>query len=163
MLLATVEQLAARVGESIDTPEEVALAEAMLQYASDQALLYGNPGWIAATLPGVVRSVVIEAASRGYQHPAGFETERADSVNFTVHDEWLRSAEFTEHQVELVRRASRKSGRVRSLTASRPNSFRARSDSRGGLPWMRVPHIPEEDVPVEGRRDAFAFNSIEEG
>ena len=27
MLLATVEQLAARVGESIDTPEEVALAK----------------------------------------------------------------------------------------------------------------------------------------
>lgn len=163
MLLATVEQLAARVGESIDTPEEVALAEAMLRYASDQALLYGNPGWVEATLPGVVRSVVIEAASRGYQHPAGFETERADSVNFTVHEEWLRSAEFTDHQVELVRRASRKSGRVRSLTATRPNYFRARSDRQQWPSWMRVPHIPQEDVPVEGRLDAFAFNSIEEG
>lgn len=161
-LLATVEQLSARVGEPIATPAEVSLAEAMLQYASDQALIYGSANWSPETLPGVVRSVIIEAASRGYQHPAGYEMERADSVTFNVNEEWLRSAEFTDAQIDLVRKASARKGRSRSLSSSRGNRFVSRSERRCWPPFMRVPYCPDEDVPVAGRLDAFAFNASDE-
>lgn len=159
MFLATVEQVAARVGEPISSAEEVALAEAMIGYASEQALHYGNPNWVPETVPGVVREVVISAAVAGYQHPAGFESERADSVNFTVHAEWLRGAEFSDRQVRIVQQAGRKHGRVRSLQTSRGNRFVARSDE-SRFPWfMRVPHHPVEDVRWRADRlDAFAFD-----
>lgn len=157
-LLASVEMVAARVGEPISEDWEISLAEAMLEYASSQALFYGDSTWIAETVPGVVRSIVVEAAARGYQHPAGFESERADSVNFTVNKDWLRSAELTDDQVAIVRRAAQKHGRVRSLSASRANRLVARSERRRGP--FRVPYCPEEDVPMTpfGRGDAFAFN-----
>ena len=158
MLLATVEQLAARVGEPVELPEEVALAEAMIEYASEQALHYGRPSWTAETLPGVVRQVVISAAAAGYQHPAGFESERADSVNFTVHEEWLRGAEFTDRQVKIVQQAARTHGRVRSMQTSRSNRFVSRSDERRHPWFMKVPYVPSEDVPWPNRLDAFAFN-----
>lgn len=158
MLLATVEQVAARVGEPITSPEEVALAEAMIEYASEQALHYGNPNWVPETVPGVVRQVVISAAATGYQHPAGFESERADSVNFTVHDEWLRGAEFSDRQVKIVQQAGRKHGRVRSLQTSRGNRFVSRSGEKRHPWFMKVPYVPSEDVPWPGRLDAFAFN-----
>jgi len=158
VLLATVEQVAARVGESIEAEDEVALAEAMIEYASEQALHYGRASWTAESVPGVVRQVVISAAAAGYQHPAGFESERADSVSFQVNADWLRGAEFTDRQVQIVQQAARTHGRVRSLQTSRGNRFVARSDG-GRRPWfMKVPHVPEEDVPVVGRLDAFAFN-----
>lgn len=158
-MLATVEQVAGRVGEPITSPEEVALAEAMIEYASEQALFYGDPRWQEATLPGVVRTIIIEAAATGYMHPSGLSTERADSVNFTVHDDWLKGAEFSEQQVEIVRRAGRRRGRTRSLSTRRSNRFVSRADA-DRHPWfMKVPHAPSEDVAWRSDRlDAFAFN-----
>lgn len=163
-LLASVDQLAARVGEPIVSEAEIALATAMLEYASEQALLYGKPTWIADTVPGLVRSIVLEAAARGYMHPAGFEMERADSVTFNVDAEWLRSAEFSDAQIANVKSIAARKGRVRSLSASRPNSYRARSD-HGDRRWphfMSVPYVPEEEVAWPNRLDAFSFNSIED-
>lgn len=157
-LLATVEQLAARVGEPIETPAEIALAETMLEYASNQVLLHGSASWAPETLPGLVRSIVIEAAGRGYQHPAGLQMERADSVTFNVDEEWLRSAELTDAQIKLVRRAATKRGTVRSLSTSRSNRLVARSD-RGARGWSayKVPTCPCEEVPIGGRGSGIPF------
>lgn len=158
-MLATVEQVAGRVGEPITSPEEVALAEAMIEYASEQALFYGDSRWQEATLPGVVRTIIIEAAATGYMHPSGFETERADSVNFTVHEDWLKGAEFSDQQVDMVKRAGSRRGRTRSLSTRRSNRFVARSDERNHPWFMSVPYRPEEDVRWRADRlDAFAFN-----
>lgn len=99
--LATVDQVAARVGELIEDDNDVLLAEACLEEASALVRFYGSSQWPdPLTAHPMAVAITIAAAARAYQNPAGFVLERADmaqlrrAANFTVGTE-LTVSEIT--------------------------------------------------------------------
>lgn len=84
--LATVEQLAARLGETLtpETPDYVR-AEAAIEDVSERARsIAGQPTWSAGTAPAAVRAVVIAAARRIYTNPDRYLSNMAGTFQATV-------------------------------------------------------------------------------
>ena len=113
--LATVDQVAARLGESIEAPEEIELAEACLEEASNLVKFYAQqPLWTAATAPAVAVTITVAAAARAVLNPSGFDMERGDMVTFNRSKEYTSGASLTPSEITIIKALGR-AGNVRSV------------------------------------------------
>ena len=128
--LGTVARVAARVGESITTPEEIALATEMLEEASAQVRLYGLPWVDPATAPAIAVTTAIAAAGRGYQNPGGLKMERGDAVSIDVDIDYRKGAALTAGEIKMIQMAANQRGRITSIPLTNPERFIAASDYR---------------------------------
>ena len=119
--LASVEDLAERVGEPINTPEDIAMANRMLRYASSQARQAGSLGWTAAFAPDVVVDVVLEAAARGFLNPSGLQMERGDMLSLQRDRDFAKAARLTKEELALIRGSFYGGGGLSSIVLSRPD------------------------------------------
>jgi hypothetical protein len=136
--LATVGQVAARIGEPITTAEDVQLAAAVLNEASEQIRHYAQqPYWTAETAPAVAVTICVAAAARGFLNPSGFDMERGDMVTFNRSKEYVSGANLTAQEITIVKALGR-TGNVRSVSlhsCDRPEPrSRTMAEDRGYAP-----------------------------
>jgi len=113
--LASVAMVAARIGEPIETVDDVKLAEAVLDHASNLIRFYADqPGWTAQNAPAMAVSICVEAAHRGFLNPSGFDMERGDMVTFNRAEAYVSGAELTKTEITIVKALGR-TGNVRSV------------------------------------------------
>ncbi|PRB44334.1 hypothetical protein CQ020_03755 [Arthrobacter sp. MYb23] len=135
--LGTVARVAARVGEPITDPLDVALAVEMLEEASAQVRLYGLPWVDPETAPAIAVTTAIAAAARGYQNPSGLKLERGDAVSLDIDVDYRKGAALTAGEIKMIQMAANTRGRVTSIPLTNPDRFIATSDYRrypGGSP-----------------------------
>lgn len=130
--LGTVARVAARVGESITTETEIALAMEMLEEASAQVRLYGLPWTDPETAPAIAVTTAIAAAARGYQNPGGLKMERGDAVSIDVDIDYRKGATLTAGEIKMIQMVANQRGRVTSIPLTNPERFFATSDGRYG-------------------------------
>jgi hypothetical protein len=113
--LATVEQVAARLGEPIEEPDDIELAEACLEEASNLVRFYAQqPLWTASTAPAVAVTITVAAAARGVLNPSGFDSERGDMVTFNRGKDYASGASLTASEITIIKALGR-TGNVRSV------------------------------------------------
>lgn len=117
--LATVHDVAARIGEDISSAEDVALAEAVLNEASEWARFYGDPAWGTTTPPPLAVTIVVAAAARGYLNPSGYDMERGDMVTFNRATAYASGATLTAGEIAVLKKLARASG-IRSVGLVNP-------------------------------------------
>jgi hypothetical protein len=111
--LATVEQVAARTAETIESQDEMELADAMLLEASAWVRHHGGRLWpTMAEAPEVAVAITAAAASRGYMNPAGFDSERSDMSTFNRHPEYAAGTELTKSEIAMLKPFNRRAGLV---------------------------------------------------
>lgn len=116
--LATVAQIAARIGEPITEPDDVQLAMACLNEASEQIRHYAQqPYWTAETAPPVAVTIAVAAAARGVLNPSGFDMERGDMVTFNRSKDYVSGAALTAQEITIIKALGR-TGNVRSVGLS---------------------------------------------
>jgi hypothetical protein len=114
--LATVGQIAARIGEPITDADDVQLAAAVLTEASEQIRYYAQqPFWTAVTAPPVAVTICVAAAARGFLNPSGFDMERGDMVTFNRSKEYVSGANLTPQEITIIKALGR-TGNVRSVS-----------------------------------------------
>lgn len=114
--LATVGQVAARIGEPISSPEDVQLAASVLNEASEQIRFFAQqPYWTAETAPPVAVAIAVAAAARGFLNPSGFDSERGDMVTFNRTKEYVSGAALTAQEITIIKALGR-TGNVRSVS-----------------------------------------------
>jgi hypothetical protein len=128
--LATVDELRAMANEPIETAEDQAQALSILNKVSAKARHYGRESWTKWTVPDIVKAVVIDAASRGYENPAAWKNERGDMVNFERDAISSAGAKFTDEEVKQVREAARRGG-ITSVQLVRPDTVITATVSNG--------------------------------
>ena len=102
--LATPDRVANKIGEPIESLEELALAEEMLESASNWVRMYaGQPEWTAQTAPALAVTICIAAASRGYLNPAGYMEERADTAFVKRSAGWANEAKLFPDEIAALR------------------------------------------------------------
>lgn len=137
--LATVAQLAARVGEPISEPLDVALAESVLGEASENVRFYGRQSWpLASDAPPMAIAITVAAASRGYQNPAGFDMERGDMVTFNRGKNYTAGCELTAGEIAQLKTLGGGGG-IRSVPLYNPNTPVPRSRDNGPCDRGYVP------------------------
>ena len=113
--LASVAMVAARRCEPIETVDDVKLAEAVLDHASNLIRFFADqPGWTAQNAPAMAVSICVEAAHRGYLNPSGFDMERGDMVTFNRTEAYVSGADLTKSEITIVKALGR-TGNVRSV------------------------------------------------
>lgn len=108
--LATIERVAARAGEKIETPEEVALAQEMLEAASAEVRHHGRNWLTPEDAPAVAVTITVAAAARGYLNPGGLGSERADAMNFGRADDYTKGTELWPSEIRMLRPYSGRGG-----------------------------------------------------
>lgn len=114
--LATVGQVAARIGEPISSAEDVQLAASVLNEASEQIRFFAQqPFWTSETAPPVAVAICVAAAARGFLNPSGFDSERGDMVTFNRTKEYVSGAALTAQEITIIKALGR-TGNVRSAS-----------------------------------------------
>lgn len=136
--LATVGQVAARIGEPISSAEDVQLAASVLNEASEQIRFYAQqPYWTAETAPPVAVAICVAAAARGFLNPSGFDMERGDMVTFNRTKDYVSGAALTAQEITIIKALGR-TGNVRSVglaNSDRPvPRSRTMAEDRGYCP-----------------------------
>jgi hypothetical protein len=143
--LTTAEQVSARCGEPIELPEEISLAESMIEAASAMVRHYGRPWPVAAKAPAIARTIATAAAARGYMNPSGYTDERSDSVTLKRADMYAADVQLTPNEIRMLKEASG-AGSVQSVRIELgPDRFIPRSQQRIS-PFVR--RDPREGVPL---------------
>lgn len=120
--LATVERLAARIGEPIESDEDLLLANSVLIEASTWVRSYGCDWWTAENAPAVAVSFTVSAAARGYQNPGGFDSERAEVVTLGRADDYAKGTELTAAEIDAIQRAAgKRKGVAKAIRTRRPH------------------------------------------
>lgn len=140
--LATVQQIAGRIGEPITSDTDIALANEVLEEASFWVRHYGLSWPNPETAPPVAVRITVAAAARGFQNPGGLETERAEIVTLGRFKEYGMGCELTPAEIDALQSvAGKRRGRAVSLRATRPH-FNEKAASRtdrvpvkGGSPF----------------------------
>lgn len=127
--LAGITRLAARVGEPIETAEDIALAEEMLEAASAEVRFYGLDWLDEASAPAVAVNITLAAAARGFQNPAGYAKERSDAANLERSDAYSQGVELTASEQARLKTFTRR-GSTRTVQTTNPDRFVARNDVR---------------------------------
>lgn len=136
--LATVERLAARVGEPIASTEDIALAEEVLAEASALVRHYGRAWPDPSTAPAVATAITVAAAARGYLNPAGMQMERSDSATFNRHDEYASGCSLTRSEIAALKEYNL-SGGLASIGFVNPDRPMPRSGRNAiDLGWIPV-------------------------
>lgn len=132
--LATPDRISNKIGEPIETVEEVALAEEMLESASNWVRMYaGQPDWTAASAPDLAVTIVIAAASRGYMNPAGYLEERADVAFVKRSAGWSNEAKLLPDEIAALKNLNTSEAPINSIQSARvsdPDRFIPRSAYR---------------------------------
>lgn len=125
-------RLAARMGEEIVDPVDVSLAEECLDAAWEWVRAEGAPEWDFSdpSTPAIAKSTALSAAARCYQNPSGFVSERGDAVTFERYEDFAKGAELTKAEIAILKRVSKRGGRVTSIALSNPDIFPAREKGR---------------------------------
>lgn len=111
--LATVDHVRARTAESIETAEELALADAMLLEASAWVRHYGGMSWPTRSVaPEVAVAITAAAAARGFLNPAGFDMERSDMSTFNRIPEYAAGTQLSKSEIAMLRPFNRRGGVV---------------------------------------------------
>lgn len=113
--LATPGEVAAKTGELIEAPQDIALAEAMIEAASAQVRLFGQAWPEKATSPKIAQVITTAAAARGYLNPSGFSLERSDAVTIQRADMYASDVELTPHEKSMLRQAANGTATVSSV------------------------------------------------
>lgn len=108
--LATIERLAARVAEPIESDEEIALAREVLEAASDEVRHYGRNWLTPEDAPAVAITITVAAAARGYLNPSGLSMERSDAVTFNRLDDYAAGTALTKSEQKILKVYSRRGG-----------------------------------------------------
>src|SRR4029453_4873385 len=102
--LATVAQVEARLGEPIEEPDDIALAEACLVEESNLFRFYApQPLWTASTAPAVAITIAVAEAARAWLNPAGYDSERGDMVTFNRGKDYTAGAALTAQEISIVK------------------------------------------------------------
>jgi hypothetical protein len=108
--LASVADMEARLGHTIDDPAEVARAQALLDDASALVRFETNQSFVDETgalvtdLPDIVVTITVNAALRGWYNPAGIESAQLGAVSVRYGAAWLTSTE--RQQLGLMTRGN---------------------------------------------------------
>jgi len=108
--LATVNDIADRVGEDITDRQDVALAGSFLRLVSAHVRHYGADWGDPILVPDIAVAITIEAAARGYLNPEGWNTERGDELTLTRDNLFSRGSTLTPDEITAVRGAAGHSG-----------------------------------------------------
>ena len=136
--LATLERLAARVGEAIETAEEIALANEVLAEASALVRHYGRAWPDPETTPAVATSITVAAAARGYLNPSNFSMERSDMATFQRLDDSASGCALTRAEIAALKEYN-PSGGISSIGFTNPDRPAPRSARRHtDLGWVQV-------------------------
>lgn len=136
--LATVDRLSARVGEPIESPEEIALAEEVLAEASALVRHYGRAWPDPEMAPAVATSITVAAAARGYLNPSGFQMERSDMATFNRLEEYASGCSLTRAEIAALKEYNL-SGGIVSVGFSNPDRPMPRSGRNFiDLGWTQV-------------------------
>lgn len=111
--------IANRIGESIETPEELALAEEMLESASNWVRHYAAQEWTAANAPSLAVTITVAAATRGYLNPAGYLEERADTTFVKRASGWANDAKLLQDEIAALQELNPESAKQRSLQTTK--------------------------------------------
>lgn len=136
-------RLAARVGEEIAEPAELSLAEECLDAAWEWIRLEGDPTWdfTDPATPNLAKSFALSAASRCYQNPSGFVSERGDMVTFERYEDFAKGAELTPQEIQGIRKVARTGGRVTSIRLTNPDIFPARGKGAGNNSQIQSAYV----------------------
>lgn len=139
ILLVGVARLAARIQEPIETPEDIGAAEELILSASDEARYHGLDSWTEATVPPVVKNVILGACQRAYQNPGLLESERADAVTLARSDLGQMTVDFTPAEVKRIELAAGKRRGFASVPSSLPERMIPTSMNIGSTTtWVPV-------------------------
>jgi hypothetical protein len=131
--LATVDQVAARSAETIETEDELALADQMLFEASAWVRHHGGQAWLTMdSAPQVAVAITAAAAARGYMNPSGYAMERSDMSTFNVSPEYAAGTQLSKSEIAMLRPFSRKGG-VISVGLTSTERPAPRSSRRAGF------------------------------
>lgn len=114
--LASVADLADRVGEEIVHNADVAMANSFLRLVSAQVRHYGADWDDIVLAPEIAIAITIEAAARGYLNPEGWLIERGDELTLSRHDIFSRGMALTPTEVIAIRQAAGRFGLSSVLT-----------------------------------------------
>lgn len=123
-------KLAARIGEVIETPEDLALAEASLDEAWAWVGSYGRDEWHTGnpSTPPIARTVALAAAARCFQNPAGYISEAGDQASLQRSEDFAKGAEPTKQEIAALKRAANAShSTITSLRMQNSEMFRPRT------------------------------------
>lgn len=148
-LLGSVERVAARVGEPIETAEDIALANEMLEAASAWVRYYGRPWHSMDDAPSIAVAITVAAAARGYMNPSGFAKERSDAVNFERAGAYGAGVELTPDEIRVLKTLSGQ-GSIQSLPIHNPERFISRSDvaRRGNALYVPIDDGSQAPLPL---------------
>jgi len=136
--LATRDRLAARVGEPIESAEEIALADEVLAEASALVRHYGRAWPDPETTPAVATAITVAAAARGYLNPAGYQMERSDSATFNRHDEYASGCSLTKAEIAALKVYNLNGGLI-AVGFSNPDRPAPRNRANGyDFGWVQV-------------------------
>jgi stage V sporulation protein SpoVS len=139
--LATVEQVSARSAETIETADELALADAMLLEASAWVRHHSGQAWLTReTAPAVAVAITAAAASRGYMNPSGFDMERGDMTTFNRIPEYAAGTALTASEIAMLKPFNRRGGVV-SVGFSNPDRPAPRGRNRHDDPRGYAPLV----------------------
>lgn len=135
--LATVERLAARVGEPITEAEDIALAEEVLAEASALVRHYGRAWPDPETTPAVATAITVAAAARGYLNPAGMQMERSDAATFNRVEEYASGCSLTRAEISALKEYNINGGII-SIGLTNPDRPAPRSNHFVETNWTPV-------------------------
>lgn len=104
-LLATVDQLAARLGvQLVSDTLEYNRAEAALEDVSIRAKGLAGQSWTSITVPDEVRTVVLAAARRIYVNPDRYLSNMAGSFQATLAQNEFTGDIFMQGEIAVIRK-----------------------------------------------------------
>ncbi|MCQ9385121.1 hypothetical protein [Brevibacterium moorei] len=146
--LSTVDEVAARTGEPIESPDDIKLAESMIEAASANVRHYGKPWPIRAGAPAMARTIATAAAARGYLNPSGFIDERSDSVTLKRAEAYAADTELTPREIKQLEDLAGETV-IHSISISQgEDRWRPRSIAPG---FMYLRRDPGEAVAMDDR------------
>lgn len=148
-LLATLQEVAARVGGTIITQEEIDLAYSALLSASLQAIRIGSESWNSRSVPLGVSAIVAQAAARGFLNPEGYDREGTDGVTFGRGASYVEGAELTPSEQRQVKSMAGRAGFI-AVPIAKSSHWESRADARHEddtwyVPWTK--HVGRKAMP----------------
>lgn len=121
--LVVPQELADHLGEQLSEINQ-SQARSFIAQASARVRAAGSATWNRTNCPEIAYHICLAAAARGYLNPAGIDSERADSLQFTRNKAATSGTELTElERSELAAAANSSSGGIWSIPISRGDTM----------------------------------------
>lgn len=151
-LLASLESVAATVGGTVITQDDVNLAYQMILMASLEAVRIGSAGWTRNNVPIGVSAIVTQAAARGFMNPRGVNYEANADVRYGLGDQYVQGAELTPAERRQIKSMAGRAGFV-AIPLSNPTHWQSRADKRTEsdtwyVPWTE--QLGRKEFPFGG-------------